>query len=354
MNGKTLSIIILAYNTAQTVLRCLDSVFSQFYGDCVGKVEVVAVEDCSPDGVGKTLDSYRERQPLLKIVHRSVNGGEAAAHNTGMDETSGEYFLRLDSDDVLRPGALKRIMEILEWAHPDILLHSFTSLAPDGQFLSRRTFSAEGTVDFATATCAEIERVFGEVAFGIMTPNVVYRRAAAESVRQDPRYKIAGDRYFGWRVFWNARRFHMTNESFVDYYVYPMSLSHVHSHEAVLGLLELDRRFWNEFRRHPLFKVGRVAAFKRLFDGVVNWHYELVFKSRFSRRCLAGDYFTALRTLLSGGVSVRALGLGHCYLQLACALQSPRMVALYRIVFPKFIWRIERKVKRLVKSHFCT
>lgn len=354
MNGKALSIIIPAYNTAQTALRCLDSVFSQLDGDCAGKVEVVAVEDCSPDGVGEMLDSYRERQPLLKVVHRSVNGGEAAAHNTGMDETAGEYFLRLDSDDALRPGALKRILEIVERERPDILLHSFTSLAPDGQFISQRTFRMEGTIDFATATRAEIERAFGEVAFGIMTPNVVYRRAAAEGVRQDPRYKIAGDRYFGWRVFRNARRFHMTNESFVDYYVYPTSLSHVHSHEAVSGLLELDRRFWNEFRRHPLFKTGRVAAFKRLFDGVVSWHYELVFKSGSGRRCLAEDYFAALRALLSGGASVRALGLGHCYLQLACALRSPRMVALYRIVFPGFIWRVERKVKRLVKSSFRT
>ncbi len=351
---KTLSIIIPAYNTAQTVVRCLDSVFVQLQDGVAENVEIVAVEDCSPDGVGEILDSYRERHPLLKVVHRSVNGGEAAAYNTGMDETMGEYFLRLDSDDALRPNALKRILEILERERPDILLHSFTRLTPEGKFISQLAFREEGTIDFASATNTEIRRAFGDVAFGIMTPNVVYRRAAVADVRQNARYKIAGDRYFGWQVFRNSRRFHVTNESFVDYYVYPTSLSHVHSHEAVAGLLELDARFWNEIRRHPLFRIGRVAAFTRLFAGMVGWHYELVFESETEKLRHAEAYFAALRTLLAGGASIRALGLGHCCLKLACALRSPCMVALYRVVSQKLIWPVEHKVKCIVKSLFCT
>ena len=182
-----------------------------------------------------------------------------------------------------------------------------------------------------------------------MTPNVVYRRAAASDVRQDPKYKISGDRYYGWKFFERSSRFYLTNESFVDYYIYPTSMSRVLSDQAVSGLLELNQRFWNEIQMHPLFRIGRVAAFDRLFFGQVGWDYEIVFEAEPEKRRHAVEYFASLANFLKDGTSLRSLGLCHYYLKVACRLKSSRMVWLYHCVFYRFVWRAEGKIKRIIK-----
>lgn len=347
---KRLSIIVPAYNTVQTIVRCLDSIFSQLTGELKDAVEVVAVEDRSPDNVGEILDEYQKGHPELKVIHRATNGGEAGAHNTGMEASCGEYFLRLDSDDALKPGSVARLLELAAEFKPDILLHAFTSVTPEGNVISQSGFGCEGLLDLDCATKTDVRHAFSSVAFGIMTPSVVYRRAIAPDVRQDPKYKIAGDRYFGWQFFAKSKRFYLTNESFVDYYIYPNSMSRVLSDQAVSGLLELNIKFWNEIQRHPQFPIGRVPAFNRIFFSQVGWDYEIVFKAEPEKLKHADEYFAALSNFLRDGTSLRALGVFHYYLKLACWQKSPRMVGLYHNVFYKYVWRAERKAKRILKK----
>lgn len=352
MDRPTLSIVIPAYKTAGTIVRSFDSVFSQLTDDLAGRVEVIAVEDCSPDDVGAVMDGYQKTHPALKVIHRETNGGEAGAHNTGLEACAGDYFLRLDSDDALRPGAVARILELVRSHAPDILLHALTRVSPEGTFLSQSGFSYEGLIDLDSASPTLVRRAFNLVAFGIMTPNVVFRREAIGPVRQDPRFKISGDRYFGWHVFRRASRFFLTNESFVDYYIYPTSMSRSLSDEAVAGLLELNVLFWSECKAHPLFPVGRCAAFRRLFFAQLGWDYEIVFEAEPEKRKHAGLYFAALESFLTGGAAVRVIGLGALYLKLACRLKSVRMVRLYRLVFGRFVWRVENRLKRVLKKAF--
>ena len=345
-----LSIIVPAYKTENTLVRCLDSIFSQIEGTTLeDMVEVCAVNDCSPDNVGKILDEYRSKCPTLKVIHHKKNKGEAGAHNTGMEATVGEYFLRLDSDDVLKYGSVEKIVYICKKFTPDIILHGFTSLTPEGKYISQVGFSYEGMIDISSGCSPDVRSAFKLVAFGLMTPNVVYRRAAALDVRQDAKYKISGDRYFGWRCFCKSSRFYVTNEPFVDFYVYPSSMSRVLSDEAVAGLLELNIKFWSEAQEHPLFKMGRRQAFFRLFFGQVGWDYEIVFLAESEKRKHAALYFAALRNFLKGGASWRVIGIWHLYIWLACVLKSWRMMGAYHYVFYKFIWRTEGKLKRTAK-----
>lgn len=350
MGKPTLSIVVPAYRTAGTVVRALDSVFLQLTDEISWQVEVIAVEDCSPDNVGAVMDAYRETHPALKVIHRATNGGVAQARNDGLCAMSGEYCLCLDSDDSLKAGAVERILEIVRSHGPDILLHAFTSVTPEGAFISKPGFSYEGLIELKFASKALIKRAFGSVAFGMMTPNVVYRCATVADIRQNSRFPIGEDRYFGWQVFRRSSRFYLTNESFVDYYVYPTSLSRSLSDQAISGLLELNVLFWNECKKHPLFPVGRRAAFRRLFFGQVGWDYEIVFEAEPEKRKHAGLYFEALANFLKGDTAFRVIGIWALYLKMACWIKSPRMVGLYHAAFYKVVWRIEGKLKRCLKS----
>lgn len=350
MGNPTLSIVVPAYKTARTVVRALDSIFLQLTDRLSGQVEVIAVEDCSPDDVGAIMDAYQKTHPALKVIHRATNGGEAGAHNTGVAAAKGDYFLRLDSDDALKVGAVARILELVCLHEPDILLHAFTSVTPEGKYISQSGFSYEGLIDLKSASKALVKRAFGSVAFGVMTPNVVYRRSVTAGILHEPHYRIAGDRYFGWQVFKRSSRFYLTNESLVDYYVYPMSLSRSLSDQAVAGLLELNILFWNECKSHPLFPIGRRAAFRRLFSGLVGWDYEIVFAAEPEKRKHADLYFEALANFLKGDTAFRVIGVWAFYLKMACWIKSPRMVGLYHSAFYEFVWRIEGKLKRCLKS----
>lgn len=350
MGKPTLSIIVPAYKTAGTIVRALDSIFLQLTDKLSGQVEVIAVEDCSPDDVGAIMDAYQKTHPALKVIHRVTNGGVAQARNDGLCAMSGEYCLCLDSDDLLKPGAVERILEIVHSHGPDILLHAFTSVTPEGVFISQSGFSYEGLIDLKSASKELVKRAFGLVAFGMMTPNVIYRHETVADIRQDSRFPVGEDRYFGWQVFKRSSRFYLTNESLVDYYVYPMSLSRSLSDQAVAGLLELNILFWNECKCHPLFPIGRCAAFRRLFPGLVGWDYEIVFAAEPEKRKHADLYFEALANFLKGDTAFRVIGVWAFYLKMSCWIKSPRLVGLYHSAFYKFVWRIEGKLKRCLKS----
>lgn len=96
-----LSIIIPAYNAEAYLQRCLDSIFSQEFND----FEVIVINDGSTDGTSALLEHY----PQVKIIHQG-NHGMATARNQGIEVSTGEYILFVDSDDELMPQALSNLV----------------------------------------------------------------------------------------------------------------------------------------------------------------------------------------------------------------------------------------------------
>ena len=347
---NTLSIIIPAYKTEKTIVRCLDSVFAQIEGtEFDESVEVVAVNDCSPDSVGEILQRYQQEHQALRVITHECNKGEAGAHNTGMVATSGEYFLRLDSDDTFRPNAIKKIFAAIDDGHPDIILHPFAKVDENGKLLGETELMGNGLYQIDTQSEEERKVVFQEVAFGIMTGRVVYRRAAAPTVRQDPKYPIAGDRYFGWQFFAQSKTVYILNEMLVNYYIYPNSMSRVLSDKAIVGLLELDIKFWKEMREHKQFATCGRYAFRRLFPGILGWHYSITFNNTQAHPEFKDLYFRTIALYMGSKAAYQELWLWPFYLKVAALLKSRRMIRFYWFVH-EYIWiRIWRKVARLLR-----
>ena len=100
----TFSIIIPAYNAADYLPQCLESIFSQNYTGC----EVIVIDDGSTDGTSEVLAKY----PQVKVI-RQENSGMATARNRGLEVAQGEYILFVDSDDFLADGALATLDKCL-------------------------------------------------------------------------------------------------------------------------------------------------------------------------------------------------------------------------------------------------
>ncbi|MFD9322951.1 CDP-glycerol glycerophosphotransferase family protein [Streptomyces sp. NPDC060053] len=116
------SIIVPCFKVQGFLRECLDSVLEQSYRD----IEVIAVDDRSPDGCGAILDEYADRDDRVRVLHLPENVGLGRARNAGMPLAAGDYLFFLDSDDTLTPGALRAMADRLDEAgDPDVLVFDY-------------------------------------------------------------------------------------------------------------------------------------------------------------------------------------------------------------------------------------
>lgn len=89
-----ISVIVPIYNVEKYLNRCVDSIINQTYKN----LEIILVDDGSPDNCPKMCDDYAEKDSRIKVVHKE-NGGLSDARNAGMKVATGEYVSFIDSDD---------------------------------------------------------------------------------------------------------------------------------------------------------------------------------------------------------------------------------------------------------------
>ncbi|GAA3504015.1 bifunctional glycosyltransferase family 2 protein/CDP-glycerol:glycerophosphate glycerophosphotransferase [Streptomyces prasinosporus] len=129
------SVIVPAYQVQAYLHECLESVLSQSYAD----LELIAVDDCSPDACGAVIDEFAARDPRVRAVHLPRNTGLGPARNAGMERATGDYLLFLDGDDILTPDALLAIADRLkETGDPDVLVYDYARTYWSGEAVRNR------------------------------------------------------------------------------------------------------------------------------------------------------------------------------------------------------------------------
>lgn len=125
------SVIIPFYKTEQYAVQCIESVLSQ---ESDYRVETILVDDGSPDGCGKILDSYADRENVV-VIHQK-NQGVSVARNTGIAAARGEYLVFVDSDDYLAEGAIQVLMDAAKMHDADMVEGSHQTVTLKGEPIS--------------------------------------------------------------------------------------------------------------------------------------------------------------------------------------------------------------------------
>lgn len=112
---EKISVIIPIYKVETYLKECLDSVINQTWRN----LEIILVDDASPDRCGAVCDSYAEADQRIRVIHKEKNCGQAAARNTGMELATGEYLFFVDSDDWLAEDALEKLYQGLKQFRAD-------------------------------------------------------------------------------------------------------------------------------------------------------------------------------------------------------------------------------------------
>ena len=112
-----LTVIVPVHGVEAYLRQCLDSILADD-----SALEVVAVDDASPDGCPAILDAYAAADPRMRVTHLRANVGLGQARNAGLRQARGEYVWFVDGDDWLPAGAIPAVLAALRSGRPDVLL----------------------------------------------------------------------------------------------------------------------------------------------------------------------------------------------------------------------------------------
>lgn len=115
MQQKLISIVIPVYKVEKELSRCLNSILSQTYT----KLEIILVDDGSPDNSGKLCDEFAKKDNRIKVLHIE-NGGAARARNIGLSVATGEYIGFVDSDDYIDTNMYEILVKAIDETGADI------------------------------------------------------------------------------------------------------------------------------------------------------------------------------------------------------------------------------------------
>ena len=206
------SIIIPVYNVERYLDECVDSVVKQTYRN----LDIILVDDVSPDHCPRLCDQWAEQDPRIRVIHREQNGGLSAARNSGIDDMRGEYVSFVDSDDVVDPMMIETLVADALTYEADIVSCGANKMTEDLTDIitpmvpPSRTFTGEQALDeFLYCTNAILDCAWGKL----------YRTALLKhtDALRFPKNLYSEDFYFNAVAFYTARRVYTHGQAFYQY-----------------------------------------------------------------------------------------------------------------------------------------
>ncbi len=227
-----ISVIVPVYKVEAYLNPCIRSITEQTYRN----LEILLVDDGSPDGSGAICDVWAEKDSRIRVIHQA-NAGAGAARNTGLDQARGEIISMIDSDDYLEPHMFAHLAELMEKG-ADIA--ECTISLTEGDDLSMEDGS-HAEIRWADREEAMRLHIRDEI-FCQTPPNKLYRRSAIADVRF-PVGNLIDDEFFTYRVIGNAKSLAHSSAKMYAYRQQPGSAMHKpYSLKRLQGLTAKEQR----------------------------------------------------------------------------------------------------------------
>ena len=187
------SIIVPVYKVEKYLQKCLDSIAAQTYKN----LELILVDDGSPDRCGEMCDSFAKTNSYTKVIHQK-NQGLSAARNSGIDCATGQYLMFVDSDDFITEDCVAYLLGLIQKYNADIAIGGMKYLN-EGKPLPE---PKEKNNDVCLTAEETIARMCYGKGFGCYGPGKLYKRQLFHAYRfpvgklyEDlaTTYKVVGD-----------------------------------------------------------------------------------------------------------------------------------------------------------------
>ena len=289
------SIIIPIYNVEPYLARCVESALGQSYPN----VEVILVDDGSPDRCPEMCDEYAKKDSRVKVIHKP-NGGLSSARNAGIKAATGEYVIFLDSDDSIDADACERFQQvILENNRPDVVIGNTNWISEDQRKIINRYKRCEifkGT-DF-------LKYIFSESSdFCMLAPNNICRR---EYLLQNQLFfeenLLHEDERWTPQVLLNAETVLNTNVAFYNYYIRSGSITTAKKKKNATDIIATVR-----FLKEKYEAIEDRSLKKRLMDYLGSLYFQAIYIGHLSKDKEYIDKKLALKLAKSLKNKIRAM-----------------------------------------------
>ena len=135
MENCVVTIVLPIYNVEKYLDRCINSVVHQTYPH----LEILLVDDCSPDRCPQMCDEWAKKDTRIRVIHKPVNEGLGMARNSALDVATGKYICFLDSDDYLMDNAIQVLVSALEHEAAQLAIFGVRNIDAGGEEISRIT-----------------------------------------------------------------------------------------------------------------------------------------------------------------------------------------------------------------------
>lgn len=202
-----ISVIVPVYKVERYLDKCVQSIVDQTYQN----LEIILVDDGSPDSCPQKCDAWRHKDPRIHVIHKE-NGGISTARNCGLQVATGTYYYFVDSDDTIVPTLFERVMEIFEEHDVDIVIFDSERITEDGNKLGGTEKLEQGFIPK--------EKVLSELIIGNINHymwNKVYKSDVFDQVFFPTERVCFEDMPVTCEVVLNANRIYCLNERLYMY-----------------------------------------------------------------------------------------------------------------------------------------
>ena len=196
-----ISVIVPIYKVEDYLPKCIDSILNQTYKD----LEIILVDDGSPDNCGKICDEYAKQDKRIRVIHKE-NGGLSSARNAGIEAAKGDYIGFVDSDDYISMDMYEKMVVSIETENADVSVCCFKYVNEDGSafetsvkpFEKYEVLSKEQAIDKITT----LDRYYTHFATAV---NKLYRRAVIEDLKFEEG-RVHEDEFIAHLVYFNCSK----------------------------------------------------------------------------------------------------------------------------------------------------
>lgn len=212
MDNPLISVIVPIYNVEMYLNRCVESIVNQTYHN----LEIILVDDGSPDNCPKMCEDWANRDKRIKVIHKE-NGGLSDARNAGMKIATGEYISFIDSDDWIDIETYSLVMEKVFLTHSQI---GAFNIIP----VESNSFSPDLSVEYTVLNPEQaIENTIDDIGVKTVAWNKVYQRRVLQGL-SFPIGKLHEDEFFTFRALDKADRIVYLQRQCYYYFQRPTSI----------------------------------------------------------------------------------------------------------------------------------
>lgn len=246
-----ISVIVPVYKVEAYLDKCIRSIVEQTYPN----LEIILVDDGSPDRCGEICDAWAKKDSRIRVIHKE-NGGAGLARNVALDQANGELIGFVDSDDYIAPDMYRQLYELIADG-ADIAECDFLETYDDNALFSEK----KGDITKYTSTQA-MRLHINEHAFQQLIWNKLYSREVIGDVRFPMGTKI-DDEFFTYIPLSRAQKLAHTSSCLYAYRQQPNSIMHQpFSLQRLQGISAKTMRL-NYIREHmpELVEEGEIELF---------------------------------------------------------------------------------------------